>query len=179
MRELSYTIAPGATVNGGQRAQFVRCLSGSGTVRLRGDGFDVNMLAGRSLRLTRPVADWTIRNESAAAVAVTLLVADEGEDFSDDSLVVSSSVQGATLAVSAVSVGVAATLLAAASPGRRSIRFFNSGTVPVYLGPAGVTTATGMPIDPSSIWIEGDAAAAAFYAISGTAAQTVRVFEAL
>lgn len=86
--------------------------------------------------------------------------------------------QGDTIATpAAVSVGVAATALCAASATRKGVRFYNGGTVTVYLGGAGVTTAVGMPLPAGSTWFESEAAGAAWYAISGTAAQAVRVME--
>lgn len=78
----------------------------------------------------------------------------------------------------AVVVGVAATLLAAASATRRGLRFYNAGTVDVYLGGAGVTVAAGaIKIAPGQAWIESEAAPAAWYGISASAAQSVRVQE--
>lgn len=78
----------------------------------------------------------------------------------------------------AVNVGVAATALAAASATRKSLRFTNAGTVDVYLGGAGVTTANGaIKIAAGQTWVEDDGAAAAWYGISGTAGQSVRVQE--
>lgn len=75
-----------------------------------------------------------------------------------------------------VSVGVAATALFAASTTRKSARFYNAGTVNVYLGGAGVTTANGaLVLVPGATWIETDAPGAAWYGISGSAAQSVRL----
>lgn len=45
-----------------------------------------------------------------------------------------------------VSVGTAATLIAAAQEGRDEVTIQQLGTTPVYLGPAGVTTANGFPL---------------------------------
>lgn len=85
--------------------------------------------------------------------------------------------QGSTVTDAApVSVGVAATLLCAADSARESCRFYNAGTVDVYIGGAGVTTANGaIRLAPGATWIERDAAPAAWYGISGSAAQSVRV----
>lgn len=87
--------------------------------------------------------------------------------------------QGATISdPAAVSVGTAATLIAAASATRKCLRLYNAGAVDVYLGGAGVTTAAGaLKIAPGQLWLENDAAPAAWYGIAGTAGQSVRVQE--
>lgn len=78
----------------------------------------------------------------------------------------------------AVSVGVAATALVAANAARRGVRFYNAGTVDVYLGGAGVTVGTGgVKIAAGQFWAESEAAAAAWYGVSGTAAQSVQIQE--
>lgn len=78
-----------------------------------------------------------------------------------------------------VNVGVAATALLASSAGRRRAIFYNAGTAIVYLGGAGVTVANGaIQIAPGQAWIETDAPGAAWYGISGSAAQPVRIQEA-
>lgn len=78
--------------------------------------------------------------------------------------------------VAAVAVGVAATLLLAADATRRAVRVLNNGTADIYLGGAGVTTANGcIKLVPGALWVEDDAPGAAWYAISGTAGQNVRV----
>lgn len=77
-----------------------------------------------------------------------------------------------------VVVGVAATVLLAASATRKTARFYNGGAVDVYLGGAGVTTANGaLKIPAGSAWVEDNAAGAAWYGISGTAGQSVRIQE--
>lgn len=77
-----------------------------------------------------------------------------------------------------VSVGAAATALVAAATARRGLRFYNAGTADVWLGGAGVTTANGcIKIGPGQTWIEDDAPGAAWYGVSGTAGQNVRIQE--
>lgn len=77
----------------------------------------------------------------------------------------------------AVLVGVAATVLIAAGT-RKGLRFTNAGTVDVYIGGATVTVASGaVKIAPGQTWIENEAAPAAWYGISGTAAQSVKIQE--
>ncbi len=78
-----------------------------------------------------------------------------------------------------VVVGVVATPLLGANAGRRRAIFFNGGTAIVYLGGAAVTVANGaLQINPGQAWIETEAPGGAWYGISDTAAQTVRVQEA-
>lgn len=81
----------------------------------------------------------------------------------------------------AVSVGVAATLIKAAT-NRRAIIVRNNGARPVFIGGSGVTTANGMPLNPNptvgqagdSITLEGSAAV---YGIVGTGTVEVRYIE--
>lgn len=75
-----------------------------------------------------------------------------------------------------VVVGTSATLLAAANSARRRLIFLNDGTVDVYLGSAAVTAANGaLRVGAGEAWIENDAPAAAWYGISASAGQSVRV----
>lgn len=86
---------------------------------------------------------------------------------------VSSSV-GTTAIPTAVSVGAVATQIAAANTGRQSVLVTNNGTDPIYIGNAGVTVATGTPVQPGgSLTI--NQTSAAIYAISSVAGQDVRV----
>lgn len=80
--------------------------------------------------------------------------------------------------LAAVNVGVAATALVAADATRKAIRFTNAGTVDVYIGSAAVTVAGGaVKIPAGGTWIEDQAAPAAWYGISGTAAQSIKIQE--
>lgn len=79
---------------------------------------------------------------------------------------------------SPVSVGVTATALVSAKATRRGLRFTNAGAVAVYLGGAGVTVADGaIRLSPGATWLESDAAPAAWYGISGTAGQSIKIQE--
>lgn len=116
----------------------------------------------------------------AQTVKVMILDGDGGYDhFNVDitsSLANLAIAQGNTIAESTVSVGVTATSLVSASASRKGLRFYNSGTVDVYIGSSGVTTSNGaIKIAAGSLWIESEAAPAAWYGISGSAAQTVRI----
>lgn len=86
--------------------------------------------------------------------------------------------QGTAVSQAAVVVGVAAVMLASANGDRKSVRVFNNGAADIYLGSGGVTTANGaVRLKPGDVWVEDDGAAAAWYGISGTAGQDVRVQE--
>lgn len=87
--------------------------------------------------------------------------------------------QGATLAHAApVTVGTSATSLLAALATRKAAHFYNAGSVDVYLGGAGVTTANGViKIAPGQSWLDDNGAAAAWYGVSGTAGQSIRIME--
>lgn len=80
--------------------------------------------------------------------------------------------------LAAVSIGVAATAIVAASAARKGLRFTNAGTADIYLGGAAVTVAGGaIKIAPGQSWLENEAAPAAWFGISGTAAQSLKIQE--
>lgn len=58
-----------------------------------------------------------------------------------------------------------ASVALASNPARVSALFVNNGSVTVYLGPVGVTVATGIPILPSGSQVD-DASTSAWYAIT-------------
>ena len=81
-----------------------------------------------------------------------------------------------------VSVGVTAVLILAANPQRQWAVVANAGTATVYLGTSGVVTGpigtanAGLPIAAGAT-LPLPVGGGAWYAISGTAAQDVRVIE--
>ena len=78
----------------------------------------------------------------------------------------------------AVAVGVAATQLLPALATRRGVRFTNAGSVEVFIGGAGVTVAAGaIKLSPGATWVDNEAAPAAWYGISGTAGQNIKIQE--
>ena len=82
------------------------------------------------------------------------------------------------VAATAVTVSTsAATLIASALGGRRRIMIQNLGTVPVYVGQTGVTTASGFKINASGTLALELGPDVGIFAISGTAGQNVRVLE--
>lgn len=77
----------------------------------------------------------------------------------------------------AVEVGTSAVAVAAANPQRVSALVVNNGTVPIYVGySSSVTTSDGIPVAVGQGFEEREFVGA-LYAISGTAAQDVRVGE--
>lgn len=120
------------------------------------------------------------RFEVVSAGAQTVKVAiSNGQGGYDATNITSTVMLASTIMDQApVSVGVAATLLAAANSARKGLRFFNAGAADVYLGGGGITTANGvLKLTPGSTYLEQEAAPAAWYGISGTAGQSVRVQE--
>lgn len=77
-------------------------------------------------------------------------------------------------------VAIAATLIVAANSGRRGVRFLNSGATVVYLGGGGVDLASGaVKLNPGEMLFEGDAPAAAWYAVSDGGPGSLKVQELL
>lgn len=119
----------------------------------------------------------TIYSATAQAIRFAVSLGYGGYDMPPSSAV--ALIQGSSISDNApVSVGVGATALVGYSQFRKSLRFFNAGSVDVYIGGSGVTTANGaLKLQPSATWVETEGAAAAWYGISGTAGQSVRVQE--
>lgn len=82
--------------------------------------------------------------------------------------------------VAALTVGTSEVLLAvgaATRPGRRRLRVYNLGAAVIYVGPTGVTTGTGYPVEVGDgvTWDSPDD----LYAISAAAGNDVRVMESI
>ena len=78
----------------------------------------------------------------------------------------------------AMPVGVVATPLVTADGKRRGIRFLNSGATVLYLGGAGVDLVNGcLKLNPGDLHFEGDAPAAAWFAVSDGGQGAVKVQE--
>lgn len=118
-----------------------------------------------------------IRWAAQAGTTAIVGIASDPREFAADTpnpkqLVVSSG--GTTLAAAAVTVGTVAVVVSAANTLRQSVTIQNLGSVPIYVGPSGVTTASGVAVQAGEA-ITLDKQTAAVYAISGTAGQDVRV----
>jgi hypothetical protein len=147
----------------------------NGAVRVP-DGVVVTNSAGQRIPVdvggaVLSIGSLVIANTPAQAVPVTL-------HGSDDTTPIP--IQKAALATiyhqAAVSVGVAVTALVSDATLKR-VCFRNAhATAIVALGGAGVTLANGtIQLQPGDTWIEDDAAGAAWYAISDTAAANIQV----
>lgn len=124
--------------------------------------------------------DWFDGVEITSATAQTIKIGiSDGQGGYDSSVITTTALLAATITDNApVVVGVTAILLCAADSTRMGARFYNAGTADVYIGGSGVTVANGaIKITPGSLWIEDNAAPGAWYAVSGTAGQSVRVQE--
>jgi len=75
----------------------------------------------------------------------------------------------------AVTVGATAVLVSALNTDRRSVTIQNLGAADIYIGPAAVTTATGLKIAASGGIGTLSGTTAALYGISGSAGNNVRV----
>lgn len=75
-------------------------------------------------------------------------------------------------------VATGATLLVPADGKRRGVRFLNSGNTVIYLGGAGIDLVSGcLKLNPGELYFEGDAPAAAWFAVSDGGPGTVKVQE--
>ena len=95
-------------------------------------------------------------------------------------LAISKPVAPASATPDRVLVGTGATLIVAARTGavgvgRASVTFYNNGLGPVFLGPSGVTTATGFPLPARAS--ESFDTTAAFYGVAATGSQDIAVME--
>ena len=116
--------------------------------------------------------------ESASGNTVKYVIG-EGESSYDATSVSLSGATVSTLPGTAV-VGVAAAQVLASSSGRKKIVFrsddANTAAKKIYIGPVGITTATGaIALEPGDTWVEEVAAAAEWYAIAEVAAQNLRI----
>lgn len=123
-----------------------------------------------------------IQSATAQTIKIMVLVGDGGYDrfnvdFSGAATI--SVKQGTTINdLPAVNIGIAATAIVAADATRKALRMKNAGTADIYIGSAAVTVAAAaIKIAPGETWIEDQAAPAAWYGISGVAAQSLRIQE--
>ena len=88
------------------------------------------------------------------------------------------SVSGAgAVAVAAVTVNNAAVSLAAFRANRKSVTIYNNGANTVFLGPAGVTTADGLPLSAGGSYTVDSSQAAIFGIAAAATAENIRVIE--
>lgn len=77
-------------------------------------------------------------------------------------------------ASTAVTVGLTAVQLAAASATRQAVSVWNGGSTTIYIGASNVSAIDGFPIAPGAGFVV-DGTSSSIYAVSGTAGQDVRV----
>jgi hypothetical protein len=81
---------------------------------------------------------------------------------------------GVAAAPAAVSVATSATLITPKDSARRSVVIYNNGSADVFLGGSGVTTATGLVLDPGGSFTD-DVSISAWYGIVASGTVEVRV----
>lgn len=152
-------------------------LSITGSLRLRVDSNETTTIrAGMTFKLPDGFEELFFE-ETLGAPASFVIAISEG-DILDNRLSVNTTLtvkSGDTLGnPAAVSVGVAATPIVAASASRNSVEVFNNhATEILYVGGAGVTTATGRPVFPKTGWSIDTGAA--LYGIVGAGTVDTRI----
>jgi hypothetical protein len=86
------------------------------------------------------------------------------------------SAMGAAIVTSAATITDSAALVLAVSANRKKATIKNTGSATVYIGPAGVTSSTGFPLDGGEGY-EVAGTTAAIYAVTATGSGSVRVVE--
>lgn len=82
------------------------------------------------------------------------------------------------ISASAVTVGTSEVLLFSADSDGSEVSIHNNGAATVFIGPSGLSTASGFPVVAGGSGVADLAAGDKLFAISGTAGQDVRVFTA-
>ena len=147
-------------------------------------GHEVILLPGETVRFPEIQAEILITNYYAANTISGIVMVGNGDFYSnriDGEVSVTLIEQGDTITnVAEKTIGTTEGAVAAASASRRSLRVFApaANTDDIYLGATGITTSNGcVKVAPGQSWTESDGAAAAWYAISGSAGQKLRVQE--
>ncbi len=82
------------------------------------------------------------------------------------------------ITATAVTVGTSEVLLFAADADGSEVSVYNNGAETVFIGPSGLTSASGFPVPAGGSGVAVLAASDKLYAVSGTAGQDVRLFTA-
>lgn len=159
-----------------------QAVSGTVTARLQdgaGTALSTTLISGKS-RLDVNLAAAVAPGSALPAVA-ELVAGSDGANaralLTDASGRLQVTQSPSSLAAAQVSVGAAATQLAAVRAGRTAITIINHGTTDVFIGGSGVTAATGVLLAGAkgqALVLDG---AAAVYAIVASGSQTVSVAE--
>ena len=159
----------------------VNIIANSLAVEEAGDAFTVILDGTREYELRQghavvgePFKEVRLENYTASPLAVKLHFALGEIKGAGQATVVSLGVNAP--AVDSVAVGMAAVQIVGVNTARRQVTFKNNGGGTVYIGPAGVTVADGMPLEPTEGY-STDKSAAAFYAIAAADGGEVRVLE--
>jgi hypothetical protein len=182
MQTYDLTVAAGGVVQIGVSGRYMRLINASAVVtvgfwakgNLKGKAVGIN--PGLWIKPEESFDSITVESATAQTVSIMVGAGEAGYDQVTVSGSVLAALSNTITDAAPVSVGTSATLLIAAATTRRGIRFTNAGTADVYLGSSGITTANGaIKIAAGNTWIEDEAPGAAWYGISGTAAQSVRM----
>lgn len=173
------TIAPGDNLVVDVPGNFFRVLQASGSlvVAFDDDGQAAFVEPGLAIYRDKAFSRLRLTNTSAVAVGNVMVAVGFGR-YDDNRLQYSGGIVielGAALTSSAVSVGTAAVQIATALSARKSLIIQNLGASDIFVGGAGVTTATGIKVAGSGGSLALDKQTGAVYAISASAGQDVRV----
>lgn len=167
--------------------RLIRAVGASGVVSLdaivyvqprRTGGDEIPMQLNGLVQLPAGTDFVRVRWDAQPGVIVSLFMSDQDRNQGIDveapptKQIVTTSI-GSIITDSAVTVGLAAGLIVAASS-RQSVLITNNGTAKIFIGAGTVTLASGTPLDIGQS-ISIDKTTAAIYGISGTAGQDVRV----
>lgn len=150
-------------------------------------GAEIRLKPGQSVTRLQNQAFWLVTAEDPTAVITGYAIIGDG-GFNDDNTA-NSVIANATAmpvqkqalstltAFAPVSINTGAAQALVSDPTQRMLRFRNGhATAKLYLGGLGVTIANAVIVlGPGDMWIEDEAAGAAWYAISDTAATPVQI----
>jgi hypothetical protein len=176
LQSYTFSIAAGATETRAMRGEMFYVLAATGTVRVTPDnrpGADFEAGQGRRLKAGDSFESLAFYNAEASSITITVQVG-SGE-FIDNRLTVQD-LLGTAIAATAAAPTTAATLIVAANTSRKAVTLKNAGSVTVYLGASGVTTAAGSPLLAGESF-STERTSAALYGITASGTGDVRVLE--
>lgn len=178
-QELVFKLAANEEIQLDISGSYLACLENTGAFKIRVDNGPMSTFQ-RGLKIESNGGPWGrffLRDVSGAANTITLATGTGG--FSDSrvnfvgGVLDVAQVLGDALAAAAVTVGTAATLLAAADDERKSLTLRNQGATDLFIGPAGVTAADGFPVAAGEAFTL-DRSTAAVYGIRASGSYDVR-----
>jgi hypothetical protein len=191
MRTYRQVITAGQTIqiNGqGRKLYLMSSSAGNVDIVLRRQGAIIAEARGveAGLWMQAEAREEFDRIDLSSPTTQTVQIGVTGGDSGYDRVSQTITIQGAlqlqvntTIATPAnITVGTTAVQVATMDATRQHLRFLNRGTAPIALGPSGVTmTNTPLLLNPGDYYDEGDAAGAAWWAISSAAGQTLSIME--